>query len=170
MFNKMLICFAAVLLGIMSLGFIQANTNDYTPVPRDANTRVAYIDQIYQDNGRTFMKVNFIDWYEGAEADRVFREREQDPEMTEAPDGYYIVNDDTELHTYEVVADAKVLMQIYSHIPNVAATETNWNEEISLDKLVSLFADDTNMSLKGFPYHLTIQNGLIVKIIQQYVP
>jgi hypothetical protein len=170
MINKMLISFAAVLFGFMPLGFISANNNDYMPVPRDSQTHASYIDQIYQSNGQTYVKADFIEWYEGEAANKVFREREKDPEMTEAPDGYYIVNDDTQLQTLPIASDAKIYMQIYNRTGNVNEANTKWNEEISVDKFVSLFSDNSEMNLKDYPYHLTIENGVIVKITQQFIP
>ncbi|WP_256758118.1 hypothetical protein [Cohnella sp. WQ 127256] len=170
MVNKMLFSFVAVLFGFMSFGFIQANTNDYMPVPRDSDTHVAYIDQIYQKNGKIYLNADFIQWYEGEEANKVFREKEQDPEMTEAPDGYYIVNEDTQLQTLEVAADAKVFMQIYNRTGNVAEADIVWNEEISVAKLIEEMSEPSEMNLAEFPYHLEIHDNKVVKITQQYVP
>jgi hypothetical protein len=170
MINKMLISFTAVLFGIMSLGFINANNNDYMPVPRDSETHASYIDQIYQENGQIYVKADFIEWYEGEEANKVFREREQDPEMTEAPDGYYIVNDDTQLLTLPIARDAKVYMQIYNRTGNINEAVTQWNEEIDVAKFITLFSDDSVMNMKDYPYHLTIKNGIIVRITQQFIP
>ncbi|WP_240703155.1 hypothetical protein [Cohnella luojiensis] len=170
MFNKLLISFTAVLFGFMSLGFIKANTTDYVPVPKDSDTRVAYVDRIYQENGKSYMDADFIEWYEGEEANKKFREIEQDPEMTEAPDGYYIVNDDEELKKLEIASDAKVFMQIYDRTGNIEEAGTEWNEEISVEKFISLFSDDSEMNMKDFPYHLTVENDKIVKITQQFIP
>jgi hypothetical protein len=170
MINKLLISFAAVLIGIMSLGFINANNNDYRPVPRDSQTQASYIDQIYQADGQTYVKADFIEWYEGEAANKVFREREQDPDITEAPDGYYIVNDDKQLQTLRIASDVKIYMQIYNRNGNVVEANTNWNEEINVAQFVSLFSVNSEMNLKDYPYHLTIENGAIVKITQQFIP
>lgn len=170
MINKMLISFAAVLFGFMSLGFINANNNDYMPVPRDSQTHASFINQIYQANGQTYIKADFIEWYEGEEANKVFRAREHDPEVTEAPDGYYIVNDDKQLQTFPVASDAKIYMQIYNRSGNVDEANTKWNEEINVAQFVSLFKDNSEINLKDYPYHLTIKNGVIVKITQQFIP
>ncbi len=94
MVNKLLISIVAVLFGIMSFGSITANTGEYTPVPVDESTRVAYVDAIYRADGDCYIDADFIEWYEGEAANRIFREREADSGMDEAPDGYYIVNDD----------------------------------------------------------------------------
>jgi hypothetical protein len=168
--NKLVLSFTAVLLGFLSLGYVEANNNDYTMVSRSPETHVAYIDSIYQKDGKLYVKADPIEWYEGEEANKVFREREQDPEMTETPDGYYIVNDDTALESLEIAADAKVFMQIYNRTGNVVEATTEWNEQIDIAKFVSLFSVDSDMYVIGSPYHLTVENNQIVKITQQYVP
>ncbi|BBI34263.1 hypothetical protein [Cohnella abietis] len=170
MVNKMILSLAAVLLGFVSLGFIHANTSDYTPVPRNSQTQASYIDQIYQQDGKTYIKADFIEWYEGEEANKVFREKEQDPDMTEAPDGYYIVNDDTQLQTLEVADDVKIYMQIYNRTGKIEEATTNWNEQIDLSKFLTLLSDSSEMNLKDYPYHLTIENNKITKIVQQFIP
>ncbi|MFC4307295.1 hypothetical protein [Cohnella boryungensis] len=170
MVNKMLISLVAVLFGMMSFGFISANDGDYTPVPQSPDTRVAYLGQIVQENGSLMLDADFIEWYEGEAADRVFREQEQDPEMTEAPDGYYIVNPDNTIEKLPVAADAKVFMQLYNRTGDPAEADIRWNEQISLDKFRALLAEDGELDIKQFPYHLTMENGVITKIVQQYVP
>jgi hypothetical protein len=167
---KLILSFAAVLFGFMTLGYVEANNYEYTKVPQNSETRAAYIDTIYQQNGKIYVTADFIDWYEGEEANKKFREIEKDPEMTEAPDGYYIVNDDTQLQTFEVAADAEVLMQFYNRTGNLDEAGTKWNEEMTVAKFISLFSDDLEMNMKDFPYHLAIQNGHIVKITQQFIP
>lgn len=168
--NKLAISLAAVLLGFMSLGYVVANTNDYTVVPQTLETHAAYIDTIDQRNGKTYFTVDFIEWYEGEEANVKFREHEKDSEMTETPDGYYVVNDEMDLQTFEVSEDAQVLMQIYNRTGNIEEADTVWNEEISLDKLIEEMSDTSQMNLKEFPYHLVIHDGKIIKITQQFVP
>ncbi|RKP58008.1 hypothetical protein D7Z26_00400 [Cohnella endophytica] len=170
MFNKMIVSFVAVLLGFMSLGFIQANTNDYLPVPKSSDSHVAYIDRIVQENGNYYIDANYIEWYEGEEANKVFLEREPDSGLDAAPDGYYIVNDDAQIRRLEISPNAKVYMQIYNRTGNVEEATTEWNEQISIEKFVSLFADDAEMNMKDYPYHLQVEGDKIVKITQQYIP
>ncbi|TVX95317.1 hypothetical protein [Cohnella terricola] len=170
MVNKMLVSFVAVLFGIMSFGFIRANIGEYTPVPADPNTHVAYIGQIYHENGGIYLDADFIEWYEGEQANEAFREHEPDADLTEAPDGYYIVNDDTATEKLAVSPDVKVFMQIYNRTGNIAEADTQWNERISLDRFLALLADNGGMDLRDYPYHLTIENGVITKIVQQFIP
>lgn len=168
--QKVLLSLAVVLLGLLPFSFVEANYNDYTPVAQSSETHPAYIDKIYTQNGNTYIDADFIEWYEGEEANRVFREREQDPEMTEAPDGYYIVNDVSELQTFELSPDAEVIMQLYNRTGNVDEAEPVWNEKITVSKFISLFSPNEEMNMKDFPYHLVIENQKIVKITQQFIP
>ncbi|MFC4600752.1 hypothetical protein [Cohnella hongkongensis] len=170
MVNKMLVTLVAVLLGYMSFSPIQANINDYTPVPRNENTRVAYLGSIYHQNGGYYADADFIEWYEGEEADRIFREREADSGMDQAPDGYYIVNDDPAAERLRLAPDARVFMQLYNRTGNLVEADVVWNEEISLDRFLALLADGSGMNLRDYPYHLTIENGVVVRITQQFIP
>ncbi|MFC5472277.1 hypothetical protein ACFPPD_26690 [Cohnella suwonensis] len=170
MLNKLLISFVTVLFGFLSLGFIQANTQDYMPVPKAPDTQVAYVDRIYEENGTLYIDADYVSWYEGEEANKVFMEREPDSGLTEVPDGYYIVNDDNAIAKLPVSPNAEVTMQIYNRTGNVEEATVNWNEKIDLNKFVSLFADDAEMNMKDYPYHLEIENGKITKITQQFIP
>lgn len=168
--NKLMMSFAAVLIGFMSLGYVEANTNDYTVVPQTSETQTVYIDTMEIRNGKTYVTVDFIEWYEGEEANSVFREREMDPEMTEAPSGYYIVNDEMELHTFEIADNAQVLMQLYNRTGNVDEADIKWNEQITVAKFFEEVSDTSEMNLEAFPYHMEIHKDKIVKITQQFVP
>jgi len=159
-----------VLFGFMSFGSIPANTGEYTPVPVDESTRVAYVDAIYQADGDFYMDADFIEWYEGEAANQIFREREADSGMDEAPDGYYIVNDDQAIERLKLAPDVKVLMQIYDRTGDIAEADVVWNEQISLDKFVALMEGNSGMNLRDYPYHLKIVNGVVVQITQQFIP
>ncbi|WP_027093396.1 hypothetical protein [Cohnella thermotolerans] len=157
-------------ISLLPLQAVRADDNRYEPVALTADTQTVYITGIESRQGRTFITGDTIQWYEGEEANKVFREREQDPEMTEAPDGYYIVNDEVDLHTYELAPDADIQMQYYNRTGNWNDADIRWNEKIDAAKFVSLFTPQDQETMEGFPYHLTIKNGKIVKIVQQYVP
>ena len=52
----------------------------------------------------------------------------------------------------------------------VQGTEIQWNEPVTLSKFQSLYGDKRIMDLAIFPYHLTIQDGKVIQIVQQYIP
>lgn len=147
-----------------------ASSNQYEPVPDASNQEAAYINNLEIRDGKVYLQVDPIEWYEGEEANRVFREREQDPEMTEAPDGYYIVNDTEEQSELPVADDAEVLLQIYDHTGRYEDAQISWNQLVDLNKFINIYKKDDIVDMKWFPFHLTIEDGTVVKIIQQYVP
>jgi hypothetical protein len=156
---------------LLTVGFAQATSTEYKPVEKSPDTHAAFISHIdRKEDGRYKVTADYIDWYEGEAANEKFRELENDPEMIGVPDGYYIVNDSDELRTLEIAADATILMQIYNRTGNVADADIVWNEPITLDKFISLINADEDWNMKDYPYHLTLKDGIIVKIVQQYTP
>ncbi|MNV61925.1 hypothetical protein D3C71_1544520 [compost metagenome] len=109
-------------------------------------------------------------WYEGKEAEQAFAQYEPDAGIDGPPDGYYIVNDDEKLQKYPLANDVEVLMQIYDHTGNVEDIDISWNEHISLQKFAQLFEHTELLDVRDFPYHLTIENGQVTRIVQQYIP
>lgn len=163
----------AILLAVVCVLPLQAanaDENRYKPVPKTEGMQTVYIKDLQNRDGHTFITADDIEWYEGAAADEAFREHEQDPDMTGAPDGYYIVNDTVDLHTYELAPDADIRMQYYNRTGDWAEADIHWDEKIGAPKFVSLFTPDDKDIMEGFPYHITVRNGQIVKIVQQYVP
>ncbi|MBB6674740.1 hypothetical protein [Cohnella nanjingensis] len=169
-----LVCLAVIPIGAAAVTDKQphaaAETAKTETAADDLPSSPAYIAKIFTMGGTTYVKLDYIQWYQGSEADRVFREREQDPEMTEAPDGYYIVNDDPTLHTYAVVDDAEVFMQIYNRSGSWDDADIQADERITLRKFRSLFTKDNEEIMSSFPYRVTIANGKVVKIVQQFIP
>jgi hypothetical protein len=159
-----------VLCMLTQLSFVSASQKEYSPVVQNAETQTAYINQIVEKNGKIYIDADYIQWFEGEQANQKFREIEKDPDMTEAPDGYYIVNDDSKVRTLEVADDATVLMQIYNRTGNIDEADIVWNERIPLGKFVDILKDDSEWDLKDFPYHLIVKNGVVVQIVQQYIP
>lgn len=135
-------------------------------------TFTAYIHTIKGVNGTVYADVDPIGWYQGAAADKVYKEADPDgyAELGGTPDGYYIVNTSEDHITYPVKEDAKVLMQLYDRDGNPENADIVWNEPITLDKFVQVFQAGGLLDVSVFPYHITTDHGEIVKIVQQYVP
>ncbi|QGQ96087.1 hypothetical protein EHS13_14985 [Paenibacillus psychroresistens] len=171
---KKIIAILSLLIVIGTVQFYRpianAKESSYHPIPINANNHPLYIDSLFQKNGKIYITVDYIQWYEGDAANIIFNEREKDSGLTGAPDGYYIINDDKKLRTFEVMQDAGVFMQYFNHSGSIGDKEIIWNEQISIGKLLSLFHDSNNTSLKDYPYVATMNNGRITKIIQQFIP
>lgn len=173
---------AALLLGIIvlttylltpanaeeSAGSSQASAKEAQAANSEMYT--AYVDELQQENGKLYLIVDRIGWYQGEEADKVFEQRNPDSGIDGAPDGYYIINDSKEQDKFEVSSNAEVLMQLYDRDGTVKGTEIQWNEPIALSKFESLYDNKNIVDLSVFPYHLTVQDGKVTKIVQQYIP
>ncbi|MGG3454171.1 hypothetical protein [Paenibacillus rhizolycopersici] len=109
-------------------------------------------------------------WYQGEEASAIFAEREPDAGIDGPPDGYYIVNDTEETIAYPVSPNAEVRLQIYDRTGQPEDIEIVGDEAVSLQKFSELFRNTDLLDLSQFPYHLTLKDGQVVRIVQQYVP
>ncbi|WP_151737622.1 hypothetical protein [Paenibacillus tengchongensis] len=131
-----------------------------------------YIDSLKSQDQKLVLTADEIGWYEGPAADAIFAERDPESaaELGGTPDGYYIVNDSDTLSSYPVSPDAQVVMQIYDRTGKLEDLDINWNEEISLAKFTGEFAKKDIIDLSQSPYHVTVKDGQIVLIVQQYTP
>lgn len=152
---------------LLLLGFANAKGNGTQIRMEPATQSSVFIHTITETNGTTSITADDIQWYEGEEANKQFREHEGDVGVLEAPDGYYIVNDRSELESLKIAADAEVLMQIYDRPGDEA--EFIPNQSITLKQLTALFNQKGGLDMRDYPFHLTIQHGEVVKIVQQYV-
>jgi hypothetical protein len=161
-----------MILMVVCLPFItSANAFGYEQIQVKQDTITAYITKIDHKDGHSYIQSDSIQWYEGEAADKVFLQRELDTEgMDGPPDGYYIINDNEEQTKFELSDDAVVLMQLYDHDGTYEGMDILWNEPVSLNKFQAIFENNELMDASQFPYHLTIQDGVVVKIVQQYIP
>ncbi|MBD2869955.1 hypothetical protein [Paenibacillus arenilitoris] len=158
------------LASLTAFTFASAGVKEYIPVKATPDLQSVYIDQVESKDGRYVVTFDRMEWYEGEQAAQKFKEREEDAEMDGPPDGYYIVNDDVELRELPIAEDAVVLMQIYNRTGKIEEADIVWDEQITVGKFAGLIETEDDLALKNFPYHLTVKNGEIVRIVQQYVP
>ncbi|WP_219835488.1 hypothetical protein [Paenibacillus sp. R14(2021)] len=142
----------------------------YTPVVQTPDMITVFIHNINQQGGRMTLQADPIQWFEGKAADAEFLKDEPDAGEDGAPDGYYIVNDDEKLETFEVDPQADVMMQIYDHTGSLVQGTTEWNQAISLAKFNAIYHQNGLIDVSQYPYHLTIKDGKVVRIVQQFIP
>ncbi|WP_310551532.1 hypothetical protein [Paenibacillus glufosinatiresistens] len=137
-----------------------------------AETYTVYLKAFHTDGNGFSVTTDPIDWYEGKAADAMFAKEDPESyrEIGGAPDGYYIVNDSDNTITYPVAADASVKVQLFDHTGDPADLDIQWNEPVNLGTFIGQFASSDVIDLGAFPYHITVQNGQIISIVQQYVP
>ncbi|MBP3966487.1 hypothetical protein [Paenibacillus lignilyticus] len=142
----------------------------YAPVTQTPETITVYINGMDKQGGKLLLQTDEIQWFEGEAADEAFVMEEPDSGLDKAPDGYYIVNDDETLKTLEVDPHAAVIMQIYDRTGSLVNASTEWNQAISLDKFEAVYHADGLVTVSDYPYHLTIKNGKVTRIVQQFIP
>ncbi|MNH91115.1 hypothetical protein D3C73_436660 [compost metagenome] len=159
---------ACLTISVSGMAIAQSD-GGYVPVPKSENTHPSYINFILTQDDKTYIVADYIDWYFGEEAKEIFAQREPDAGIDSPPNDYYIVNDNPMLRIFEVEKSAEVLMQLYNRDnTDEGAMDIIWNEQITLDKFNNIYASEE--ALSEFPYHLTIKDGKIVKIVQQFIP
>lgn len=168
--KKYIMAAAVTLVCLTAFSFAPAIGREYAPVEKTPETTTAFIEHASEKNGRYVLTVDQIEWYEGEEAVEHFLEREADSGLDGPPDGYYIVDDEAALTELPVADDAEVLMQIYNRTGDAAEADIVWNEPISLDKFIGLLQTEDVLSALDFPYHLTVKEGIVTRIVQQYIP
>lgn len=147
-----------------------ATAQGYTSVAAAENQETVYINQMEIRDGQIYLSADPIEWYEGAAADKALLEHEGNTGLDGAPDGYYIVNNSVQNDVYQVAPDASVEVQIYDHTGNIEDTDVQWNEAIPLAQFEKDFAKKDVLDLSQFPYHVTLREGKVVKIVQQFIP
>ncbi|MDU4694842.1 MAG: hypothetical protein E6Y08_03430 [Paenibacillus sp.] len=137
---------------------------------RVPETVTVYLNAVDLGAGGGTLSADPILWYQGEEAAAIMAEREPEAGIDGPPNGYYIVNDEEEAVTYPVSPDAEVRLQIYDRTGQPEDIEIVANEGVSLQKFGELFGRTELLDLSQFPYHVTLQDGKVVRILQQYVP
>ncbi|WP_138495628.1 hypothetical protein [Paenibacillus pinistramenti] len=137
-----------------------------------AATFTAYIHSIKQVNGEVRMTVDPIGWYQGEAANVIFKQEDPEgyAELGGTPDDYYIVNKSEENIIYVVKSDAAVLMQLYERDGDGENADIQPDEALSLSQFTNVFNKGGLIDPADFPYHITVQDGKVVKIVQQYIP
>ncbi|GIP43889.1 hypothetical protein J45TS6_23480 [Paenibacillus sp. J45TS6] len=145
---------------------IQTENKDIT----DTTKETIYITNINNIEGQLEIQADDIEWFEGKAADEALVKNEPNAGIDYAPDGYYIVNDEPSTYELKVAPDAEVLVQIYDRTGQPEDIDINWNEKISLEKFIALYNQKDNLDMSQFPYHVTVQDGEVIQIVQQYIP
>ncbi|MFE8701143.1 hypothetical protein ACFYKX_11110 [Cytobacillus sp. FJAT-54145] len=128
----------------------------------------AFLVGITQAKNKVSVKADYIQWFMGEEANREAGKDKNCPIVNgkcETPDGYYMRNVNPKLRTLSVSPNVKIYMQTY----NIEQTrEIQWDQKITLKQFIDVMKKDKRYH--DIPFHLEIQNGVIVKITEQYLP
>jgi len=118
---------------------------------------IGYIKSISQNNGNYYLVIDYIEWI----TDCV-------PDGYNCMNGFEIVNNSSTLNAFTISNNATVIMQTLSHTGD---GEYNWNQQISLSELQNVInGSSTPWYSQSIPFWIELQDGVIMKITEQYVP
>lgn len=174
MMRKWLAVLIPIALIVVMSSFSTSNSGaaepEYIPVEQTPDTKVVYIEQLNSLADGNELTVDEIEWYEGEAAEQAFLKHEPDAGIDGPLDGYYIVNEDHELISYPIAADVKILMQIYDRTGDIEDMDIQWDEQVTLEQFKSILQNTDWIDVRDFPFHITVKDGTIVQIVQQYIP
>ena len=121
---------------------------------------------LLEEVGADGMVVDVIQWLTGEAANKAAVEDGVIEEGDSVPNDYYIVNDNPMLREIPVAADVQVTLSTWD-CQNVPTEKS-----VVFDRFVELFDGDGECvdSLAVNPYWLTVEDGVIVAIEEQYRP
>lgn len=160
--------------------------------------QIGYIKSIYQKNGKYYLDIDYVQMFsdKGAikaalEDDQCFIEGKTNSQAIIelanydinmglgiygncAPNGYYIRNQNPLLRTFPISKNVQTKLQTYSHDPG---GDFNWNQIVSLPILIDAINGIDNRLGIPYPYsaekllyQITLNNGVVTNIIEQYQP
>jgi len=114
---------------------------------------IGYIKNLTDTDGAYSMTINYVQW----------------TSCKNCPDDYSLTNTNTKLRTFPIAANAAVLLQTYSH--GATNGNFNWNQMVSLSDFAAIFAHPMNdYTATRLLYWITIKNGTVTNIVEQYQP
>lgn len=158
-------------IAVGSSGAVTSSDVRVTYLP-DATEELAFLTRVSASE----IVADYAQWLTGEEADQAAVEAGDIPEGEQVPNGYYILNVNDRLRTLPLVDPPVVVLPTSSSGP---VSEVN----VSLDEWLGLFDagkpwaegrsprdDYFGAGSVWAPYWLTIQDGVVAQIHQQYVP
>jgi len=80
------------------------------------------------------------------------------------PNGYFIENTDATPHPLTVSPSVEIIMETYE-----TGEPGDKAEHLNLAAFAGLI-NDQKLYWNQLPYHVTIENGVVIKIVEQYIP
>jgi hypothetical protein len=131
---------------------------------------MGFIEDLDEEAGSVYISFNQAEWFVGPQAEKAIQEDGlcADPEHgCEPPNGFYIRNLDDETVAFQVSERVVIVMQTLSHRSDGSY---NPDERIDLDRFRQAFRCACTSHLRLIPYWITVDNGVVMTIREQYVP
>jgi hypothetical protein len=168
---------AAMATTMEELGPVQIPSHEVTfnrsggqaMVPSEID-HMGYIRGLWEQDGQQHIAFDQAEWLTGEAAANAMREdglcASTDPDC-EPPNSFYIRNIDDRLVAYPLSEGVSILMQTLSHEPDGSFKS---DESIDLERWRQLPCGDSTSHLDSVPYWITLVDGLVTSIKEQYVP
>jgi len=146
----------------------EQTSNNQTPTstlsPTPTSSAIGYIKNVYDANGKSYLDIDYIQWLSySAGTCWVGTEKPSVPEC--GPDGYSIVNENSQVRTFEISNDVQIETQNY--------TSCSWDVTHTVNLLTFRGFWSGNAScpeIRTQPYTIELESGVVVKITEAYTP
>jgi len=132
--------------------------------------RIGYIRGLWEQDGQQLIAFDQIEWLTGEEASNAMREdglcASADHDC-QPPNPFYIRDLDDSLVAYPLSEKVSITMQTLSHEPDGSFMA---DEPIDLERFRQLSCGDSTSHLHSVPYWITLVDGFVTTIKEQYVP
>ena len=132
--------------------------------------RIGYIRGLWEQDGQHRIAFDQAEWLTGEEAATAMREdglcTSTDQEC-QPPNSFYVRNHDDTLVAYPLSNKVSVTMQTLSHDHDGSFKS---GEAIDLERFRRLSCEDSTSHLHSVPYWITLHDGLVTRIREQYIP
>ena len=131
---------------------------------------MGFIKQLGENAGSVYVSFDQAEWFDGTEAGQAMQEDglcvDSEPDCQPA-NPFYIRNQKDETSIFQVSERVVIVMQTLSHRPDGTF---NSDEKIDLDRFQKAYNSESTAHLRLVPYWITVENGIVITISEQYVP
>jgi hypothetical protein len=129
--------------------------------------QIGYLKSVYEQNGKRYLSIDYIQFLTGAEAEKDKRGSGECPKTGECivENGYRIKNISKNIRTFEIAFDA--VIEKTGVFEGVG--DGNSLIEINFDEIRDSFSENKN-HFTVLPVWIEINNNVVTKITQQYLP
>ncbi|HDP69984.1 MAG TPA: DUF1049 domain-containing protein [Actinobacteria bacterium] len=133
-----------------------------TPKPK-ISRECGVLKQVYTSGGKNYLKIDYVQFLVGEEADEAAREDGEIGPGEHAPNDYYIRNVSPKIRTLEVDKGAEIVVETY---PITAEGFVLNKQELNFTTFKQAFENDQITALCW----ITLENNVVIKIEEQFVP
>jgi len=127
-----------------------------------------YITKVYDKDDKHYLDIDYIQWLTGEDAKKAMVEDGLCESVADCivTNDYHIKNQNPKIRTFEISTDAKFYMQTL----DIETAGINWDQEITYDRFKGLFTAEVIEWQQYIPYHISIKDGVVIEVAEQYIP